>query len=61
MAKTYQERKEEVRQEAIEWQLAFSDSEECASYSELAYSTAYFEKKGKRYGLLKEFRENGIC
>lgn len=61
MAKTYKDRKEEVRQEAIEWQLAFSEREECVSYGELAYSTAYFEKNGKRYGLLKEFRENGIC
>ena len=60
MKKTYQEKKEEIRQQAIEWQLSFSDDENRFYYSELAYTCEYFEKKGKRYGLLREFRENGI-
>jgi len=30
------------------------------SYSDLARCQRYFEKLGRRYGLLKEFRENGI-
>ena len=57
--KTYQERKEEVRQEAIEYQLNFGDNN--YSWGELAEFGDYFYKKGKKYGLLKEFRENGIC
>jgi hypothetical protein len=31
------------------------------SWGELAYWQEYFEKLGKRYGLLTEFRENCIC
>lgn len=54
----YQKRKEAARQEAIDWQ------EEAAglrlSWEGLAIATAYFEKLGRRYGLLREFRENCI-
>lgn len=56
--KTYQERKEAAREQAIEFQLTFN--ERAYSWGELATLTGYFEKMGKRYGLLKEFRENGI-
>ena len=56
--KTYRERKEEAREEAIEYQFNFG--EQSHTWSELAEATGYFEKMGKRYGLLKEFRENGI-
>ena len=31
------------------------------SYNELAILSAFFEKVGKRYGLISEFRENAIC
>ena len=31
------------------------------SWGECAWIGEYFERLGKRYGLLKEFRENGIC
>lgn len=55
----YYERKEEIRQQAIEWQLDFSNHN--YSYYELMEFGEYFYKLGKRYGLLKEFRENGIC
>lgn len=55
----YQKRKEEVRQEAIDWQLDFGNHN--YSWGELAYYGDYFERLGKRYGLLREFRENGIC
>lgn len=54
----YEQKKEEVRQEAIDWQGDFCNHN--YSYGELAYYSGYFEKKGRRYGLLKEFRENGI-
>lgn len=56
--KTYYKRKEEARQKAIEWQLDFNNYS--YSYEELADYVEYFYKLGKRYGLLKEFRENGI-
>jgi hypothetical protein len=55
----YQKRKAEVREEAIEWQANFSEHN--YSYGELAYYGDYFERLGKRYGLLREFKENAIC
>lgn len=55
----YQERKAELREEAIEWQQTLSAWH--PSDSELAYCQEYFEELGRRYGLLREFRENGIC
>ena len=55
----YQENKERIRNKAIIWQLDASNKN--YSYGELADFCAYFYKMGKRYGLLKEFRENGIC
>lgn len=56
--RTYAERKEAARQEAIDWQLDFCNHN--YGYSELAEFTAYFERVGHRFGLLREFRENGI-
>lgn len=56
--KTYQEKKEEAREQAIEYQLTFAEHD--YYMSELAYYNDYFIKQGKRYGLLREFRENGI-
>ena len=49
---------ENARQKAIEWQLDFNNHN--YSYGELAYFTEYFTKLAKRYGLITEFRENGI-
>ena len=54
----YKEKKEKVRKEAIEWQNEFAYHD--YSYSELANYQNYFENKGKRYGLIREFKENGI-
>ena len=59
MKNTYEEKKERVRQEAIDWQNEFCNHN--YSYGELTKFVYYFEKLGRRYGLLKEFRENGIC
>ena len=56
---TYQERKAKARQKAIDGQLASSENN--YDMQDLANWGNYFEKLGKRYGLLKEFRENGIC
>ena len=54
----YQRRKEQVREEAKEWQFSFSETD--YSWSEVAEAGQRFERLGRRYGLLREFRENGI-
>ena len=54
----YNRLKEAAIQAAIEWQLTSGD--EPISYSELAEVCQRFYTLGKRYGLLKEFRDNGI-
>lgn len=54
----YQRAKECARDEAIDWQI--HESENPTSYDELAEMQERFERLGKRYGLIMEFRENGI-
>ena len=54
----YAKRKAEVREEAIRWQNDFGEHN--YSYGELADFSDYFTRLGKRYGLLREFRENGV-
>jgi hypothetical protein len=54
----YQKRKESARGFAIEWQLDFENNN--YTWGELAYYQDLFYKIGKRYGLLTEFKENGI-
>ena len=56
--KTYQEKKDAARQEAIDWQIWAS--EQSLSYGELTDYMAHFEATGRRYGLIQEFRENAI-
>ena len=58
MAKTYQQRKEAVRQEAIDWQCGTAGTD--MSWQDIITVTARFERLGRRYGLIGEFRENGI-
>ena len=55
---TYQRRKEQARATAQEWQRRFSDTSH--SWGELAHDAQRLERLGRRYGLLQEFRENGI-
>lgn len=55
----YQKRKNAVHNEAIEWQYDFNNHS--YSWGEIAYYQEYFERLGRRYGLLTEFRENCIC
>ena len=57
--KTYQERKNNLIELAKDWQLHFSSLS--WSYGELAEIQNYLYENAKRYGLLKEFRENVIC
>lgn len=55
---TYQKNKARARHTAQAWQAA--TAENALSYGEIAESNAYFTKIGKRYGLINEFKENGI-
>jgi hypothetical protein len=54
----YQQLKEKAREIAIDYQLDSADKD--ISYGELAEIGEYFYKLGKRFGLLREFRENAI-
>lgn len=54
----YSKRKEEVRDLAINWQAECGEKN--YSWSELADWGDFFTRLGRRYGLLREFRENGI-
>ena len=58
MGKTYSQLQEEARQKAIDWQR--KASEKPMYMSELAERNEYFRKLGKRYGLIREFKENAI-
>ena len=56
--KTYQERKTSLQELAIEYSnTCYPD----LSYGELATVDSFFETQGRRYGLLREFKENAIC
>ena len=54
----YQAAKDKARNEAIDWQASCGEHD--YSYGEFAEWQEHFEKLGRRYGLLEEFRENGI-
>lgn len=54
----YKEEKEKAREKAKEWQLTFGNKN--YSYYELAIEQDNFYKLAKKYGLIKEFKENGI-
>lgn len=51
--------KESARLCAVEWLEV--TSEQRLSYYDMMNAYEYFEKIGRRFGLLKEFRENGFC
>lgn len=56
MKKTYQERKQEAREKAQQWQQDQSPK----TWGELAEEVASLERLAKRYGLIKEFKREGI-
>ena len=56
--KQYQRGKARARAEAITYQQEAADRAQ--SWGEVAYWCDYFQKLAKRYGLIKEFRENAI-
>ena len=55
----YQKKKARAVEMAQDFQSSFAEGRQW-SYGELAEVQKRFEKLGKRYGLLREFRENGI-
>lgn len=57
-ADNYEIMQEIVRISAQEWQT--ETAEKSLSYAELLHDTRIFEKYAKKYGLQREFRENGI-
>lgn len=54
----YQRNKARAREKAQQWQYQFSENNYC--YLDLANFSNYFFKLAKRYGLIKEFKENCI-
>ena len=54
----YTRGKEKTRSAAIEWQI--ENARRNLSYAELCEISAHFEKLGRRFGLLRELRGNGI-
>ena len=54
----YQRNKHYLREQAIQWQAEF-DNHNYSTLELICYQN-YFERMSKRYGLIKEFRENGI-
>lgn len=58
--KKYEAGKARAREEAIAYQESYYCPEMELSYGEIAEIQCRFEKLGKRFGLLREFRENGI-
>lgn len=57
--KNYMGKKANLEDLAKEWQGQFASYN--WSYGELATIGEYFNKNGKKYGLLREFKENCIC
>ena len=54
----YQLAKNKIRDLAADWQSDFGNNN--YSWSELLQWQEFFSTKAKRYGLVNEFRENGI-
>lgn len=55
--KTYEEKKDTLQSQAIQYS---SLDPEVITYCDLWEIIDYFHKYGKKYGLLKEFKENAI-
>ena len=56
--KAYLKGKTKARQKAIGWQ--YKQATKKMSYAELLKQQSKFAKLGEKYGLLKEFKANGI-
>lgn len=55
---SYKQLKANAIQKVMDWKNDYCNHD--YSWGELAYWSDYFGKLAKRYGLIKEFRENGI-
>ena len=55
---TYQQKKAAAIEKAMDWQSDFPNHS--YTWGEIAYWQEYFETVAKRYGLVREFKENGI-
>jgi len=58
---TYQGKKDRLRSFAIQWQERTGSGDFDISYDDLIQWQGFFHYFGKKYGLLREFNENGIC
>lgn len=58
MVKTFEQRKAEAREEALNWLFDFENHN--YTYEEVAAWQDYFRAQGRTYGLTAEFSENGI-
>jgi len=56
--KTYKEYKADARRAALDWQAAAGTVP--LSWFDLMQAGEQFERLARRYGLIKEFKENGI-
>lgn len=57
--RSYKEKQNSLYQLAVDYQLNYASLS--WSYGELSEICNFFETNGRRYGLLKEFKENCIC
>lgn len=55
---TYQRRKDAARAQAIQWQADFPDRSK--PWAAIAAEQRHLEQLARRYGLVREFRENAI-
>lgn len=55
---SYQRGKNAAREQAIQWQADFSDRS--IPWAAIAAQQRHFEQLARRYGLVREFRENAI-
>lgn len=55
---SFENRKAQLRQEAIEWQQEVSNNN--YSLNKIIEKQNYFEEEAQKYGLVDEFRENGV-
>ena len=58
--KNYKKRKENARDLAIDVQLTYINYDVYTSYYDTMQLSNIFERIGKNYGLIKEYKENGI-
>ena len=54
----YKQRKAAAREKALQYQIYQANNWQ--SWEDVAHWSVYFYKLARRYGLIKEFRKNGI-